>query len=55
MNDPRKPPPKPAGDQKPTPEKPAIRLDDLIPNEKVLGGRRVTFGVRANPARKPSP
>ena len=40
-------PGKPAGAKKPPRPKPAIRLDDLIPNEKVMGGRRVTFGVRA--------
>jgi len=34
-------------------QKPTIRLDDLIPNEKVLGGRRVTFGVRAKPFTQP--
>jgi len=37
---------------KPRQEKRAIRLDDLIPNEKVLGGRRVIFGVRAKPISK---
>ena len=36
----------------PAQPKPAIRLDDLIPTEKVLGGRRVTFGVRAKPFSK---
>lgn len=54
MNDQPKPPNKPAVAAKPKPprSKPAIRLDDLIPNEKVLGGRRVTFGVRAKPVSK---
>jgi len=37
---------------KPPQPKPAIRLDDLIPNEKVLGGQRVIFGVRAKPLSK---
>ena len=55
MHDPPKAPIKRIGDPKPKPEKPAIRLDDLIPNEKVLGGRRVIFGVRANPLRPSQP
>ena len=52
MNGQRKAPDKPAGAPKLAPPKPAIRLDDLIPNEKVLGGRRVTFGVRTKPVSK---
>jgi hypothetical protein len=43
---------KPASAPKPRPGEPAIRLDDLIPKEKILGGRRVIFGVRAGPVRK---
>jgi hypothetical protein len=45
-------PHKPASIPKLPQPKPAIRLDDLIPNEKVLGGRRVIFGVRAKPVSK---
>ena len=52
MNGPRKAPHKLATASKPSPPKPPIRLDDLIPTEKVLGGRRVIFGVRANPLSK---
>jgi hypothetical protein len=47
-----KAPNKPASAPKPRPGEPAIRLDDLIPKETVLGGRRVIFGVRAKPVRK---
>jgi hypothetical protein len=35
--------------------KPAFRLDDLIPTEKVMNGRRVTFGVRTKPVSKSQP
>ena len=54
MNDQPKPPNKPAVAAKPKPprQKTAIRLDDLIPTAKVLGGRRITFGVRAKPISK---
>jgi hypothetical protein len=52
MNGQANPPIKPAGAPKQPQPKPAIRLDDLIPNEKVLGGRRVIFGVRAKPLSK---
>ena len=54
MTDQPRAPNQPAVAAKPKPprSKPAIRLDDLIPNEKVLGGRRVTFGVRAKPFSK---
>ena len=47
----------PVGVPRPAPPspKPAIRLDDLIPTEKVMGGRRVTFGVRTKPVSKPQP
>jgi hypothetical protein len=37
------------------PEKQAVKLDDLIPNEEVMGGGRVIFGARSKPACKPSP
>jgi hypothetical protein len=40
---------------KPRPDKRAIRLDDLIPNEKVLGGGRVIFGARSKLAGNPVP
>ena len=52
MNAQRKAPDKPADAPKPRSEKPAIRLDDLIPTAEVLGGRRVIFGVRAKPVSK---
>ena len=54
MTDQPKPPNKPtvAAKSKPPRSKPAIRLDDLIPTEKVLGGRRITFGVRTKPVSK---
>ena len=47
MSDKPKAPNKPANTKKPHQQKPAIRLDDLIPTKKVLGGRRITFGARA--------
>ena len=47
MSDKSKVPAKPANTPKQPQPKPAIRLDDLIPTEKVLGGGRITFGVRA--------
>lgn len=52
---PKRPAPSPSDDKpaKPQPPKPAIRLDDLIPDKKILGGRSVTFGVRPPPPRKP--
>jgi hypothetical protein len=53
MNGQPKLPHKPASAPKPAQSKAAIRLDDLIPNEKVLGGHRVIFGVRAKPVNKP--
>ena len=53
MNGQPKSPHKPASNPKQAQPKPAIRLDDLIPNEKVLGGHRVIFGVRAKPVSKP--
>ena len=46
---------KPVGAPKRPSPKPAIRLDDLIPTEKVMGGRRVTFGVRTKPFSKSQP
>ena len=55
MHDPRKAPIHPVRASKPKPEKPAIRLDDLIPNEKILGGRRVIFGVRTKPFSQSQP
>ena len=36
------------------PDKQAIKLDDLISNEKVMGGGRVIFGARSKPAGKSS-
>lgn len=47
-----KAPNKSSREPKSKPDKPAIRLDDLIPTEKILGGRRVIFGVRSKPTRK---
>jgi hypothetical protein len=55
MKDEPKVPNKPVGVPKRPPSKPAIRLDDLIPTEKVMGGRRVTFGVRTKPVSKSQP
>jgi hypothetical protein len=55
MNDPRNAPRKTPISPKVAPDKPAIRLDDLIPNEKVLGGRRVIFGVRTKLFSKSQP
>ena len=52
MKDEPNAPNKPVGVLKPLPPKPANRLDDLIPTEKVMGGRRVFFGVRAKPFSK---
>jgi hypothetical protein len=54
MKDEPKTPNKPVGVPKnaSSSHKPAIRLDDLIPTEKVMGGRRVTFGVRTKPVGK---
>lgn len=55
MHEPRKAPPQSVPDLKAKSPKPAIRLDDLIPTAKVLGGHRVIFGVRATPLSKPQP
>lgn len=52
MNGPPKAQNKTTNAPKPPQQRPVIRLDDLIPNEKVLGGRRVIFGVRAKPLSK---
>jgi hypothetical protein len=54
MKDESKTPNKPVGVPKnaSSSHKPAIRLDDLIPTEKVMGGRRITFGVRVKPSSK---
>jgi hypothetical protein len=52
MSDKPKAPNKSANTRKSHQPIPAIRLDDLIPTKKVLGGRRVTFGARAKSVAK---